>query len=385
MVKVLIVEDDTKKQKAIRTEIENWFSDDCSVDVCATFGKGTNNIYSNAYDLIVIDLMLPRRTGDEPVDISDEIIEHLEGSEKNKLTTVVAISKFGELVEARKSEFTKAAIFLLGFDDQDVWKSCLRVCMQRVAFSKAYDFVVVCALETERSAFEKVEREGFEYGSLFSREGLDCRELAIDGFEGVCVLQPRMGLVDAASITSKALSVFTPQIVCMSGICAGFESEAAIGTLLVSDICWDHQAGKWRGDKFEMRHYQEPVDQQSRTKVSQLIESDPRLLSLRKDLDRLPIPGANAAIIKPTVSGSAVIASREISKQIQGQHGKVGGLDMEVYGVHRAAALSSQPVKCFAAKTVVDLADENKSDDYQHEASILSARFVVEALAEILS
>lgn len=57
---------------------------------------------------------------------------------------------------------------------------------------------------------------------------------------------------------------------------------------------------------------------------------------------------------------------------------------MEVFGVHRAAALYQEPVICFAAKTVVDLADEAKGDDLQQAGAILSARFVIQAIEALL-
>ena len=170
----------------------------------------------------------------------------------------------------------------------------------------------------------------------------------------------------------------------MAGICGGFAEEAALGTLLVSDVTWEHQAGKWRGDAFEIRSYQEPLGRDTRTQISQLIHSDPKLIELASRSHQIAMP-SGGAILCPTVSGSAVIASAKYAEQIKQQHGKVAGVDMEVFGLYRAAALHGRRVAVFAAKTVVDHADEAKANDLQHAGSILSARFVIKAIEVLLN
>lgn len=381
---VLIVEDEANKRDQICAEVRAFFAEDVSFDQSGTFGEATQKIFTNKYDFIVIDLLLPRRPGDEPLDVSEEMIDHLLNSEANRLTTVVAISQFDDIVAQRRGDFAKAGIFLINYSKADEWKSCLRVCMQKVTFKTVYDFVVICALEIERTAFAAVNQEGFSYGELEAAQGLDIRELKIGDLRGVCVLQPRMGLVDASIITARALEAFNPKLVCMAGICGGFSSEVNLGALIVSDTCWEHQAGKWDGPAFEIRSWQEPLDNAYRIVLSQMIEGDQQLTTLASKRHEVQMP-TEGAYIRPTVSGSAVIASSEYASLIAKQHGKVSGVDMEVYGVYRAAALYKQPVICFAAKTVVDHADERKDAKLQQAGAVLSARFVVKAIAQLLA
>jgi adenosylhomocysteine nucleosidase len=382
-VSVLIIEDEAQKREQICAEVERFFGEDVTFEHSETFGEATQKIYGNKYDLIVIDLLLPRRDGDDPVDVSDEMIDHLVNSEANRLTTVVAISQFEQVVDQRRGEFAKAGIFLIDYTKADEWRSCLRVCMQKVTFKTVYDFVIICALEIERSAFAAVSAEGFSYGALETAQGLDIRELKIGSLRGVCVLQPRMGLVDASIVTARALEAFNPKLVCMAGICGGFSSEVNLGALLVSDTCWEHQAGKWEGPDFEIRSWQEPIDNTHRTILSQMIENDQKLTALVSKQHEIQMP-TEGAYIRPTVSGSAVIASTKYAEMIAKQHGKVSGVDMEVYGVYRAAALHKEPVICFAAKTVVDHADERKDAKLQQAGAILSARFVVKAIEQLV-
>ncbi len=383
-VNVLIVEDEIGKRDEIAAEISNFFGMGAYIDYSDTFGDATQKIITTKFDLIVIDLLLPRRKNDDPVDVSEEMIDHLSNSDCNRMTTVVAISRFGDVVSQRRGEFAKAGIFLINYSQADEWKSCLRVCMQRVEFRTVYDFVIVCALEIERSAFQGVTHTGFEYGELATLQGLDVREFLLGDLRGVCVLQPRMGLVDASIVTARALDAFDPKLICMAGICGGFSGEVNLGALLISDVTWEHQAGKWKGTQFEIRGYQESIGNDTRTVLSQIIERDQKLTQLSSKPHEIQVPSEGAYIL-PTVSGSAVIASTKYANTISKQHGKVAGVDMEVYGVHRAAALHGQPVICFAAKTVVDHGNEAKESKLQQAGSLLSARFVIKAIEQLLS
>jgi adenosylhomocysteine nucleosidase len=85
--------------------------------------------------------------------------------------------------------------------------------------------------------------------------------------------------------------------------------------------------------------------------------------------------------MEPLATGSAVIASTERMGEINLQHRKMAGLDMELYGVYKAADLSALDPVFFGAKTVVDVGDAHKGDTYHEYGSVLSARFVVEATA----
>lgn len=173
------------------------------------------------------------------------------------------------------------------------------------------------------------------------------------------------------------------RLICMSGICGGFREEAPLGTLLISDTTWEHQAGKWNADGFDIRSYHEPLHNDVRTVLNQMLLRDPDLASLKSRPHEVQVPSVGGKIA-PITSGSAVIASTGYAATIERQHGKVAGVDMEIYGLHRAAALHGE-VLCFAAKTVVDHADEAKGNALQQGGAILSARFVVKAIEQVLA
>ena len=192
-----------------------------------------------------------------------------------------------------------------------------------------------------------------------------------------------MGLVDASIVATRIVEALAPRVVCMSGICAGISDDAGIGTLIVSDVCWEHQAGKWKGDAFEQGGFQVGMGGELRNLISQLIERERRLGSLKEDLTEDRDLLHASVLLSPTVTGSAVIASADRTKQIGEQHRKLAGLDMEMYGMYRAAELSPTRPYCFGAKTVVDLASESKGDTYHAYGAWLSARFVISVLREM--
>lgn len=378
-----MIEDNDAKAQMIESEINEFFSSAKSVDRCITFAEVAKRVFENAYDFIVADLMIPRRAGEPAVDCSEELLEYLSTSEKNANAVSVGLSRFPDIVKARVEEFSSKLVFLLHLDEVGSWRQSLNLCMQRVAQNSIYDFVILCALEAEREAFRGVR--DVVYGELNNFRGLDCRSLLLGGFKGLCVVQPRMGLVDAAAVAAFALSECRPKVLAMSGICAGFTKEARLGTVIVSDPCWEHQAGKWKGDHFELAHYQEPLKNDVRTCIAHVIKRDPTLSGVRYDLRDLKAATDEAALLAPSVSGSAVIASGELASSIAEQHRKMAALDMEVFGVYRAAALYPSPVKFFAAKTVVDFADEKKGDNIHLDGALLSARFVAAGVLALLT
>ena len=74
MLKVLVIEDSDSKANAIIAEIEQFFRSSKKIDRCVTFSDVAKKIFENAYDFIVFDLMLPRRSGETEVDFSEELL-----------------------------------------------------------------------------------------------------------------------------------------------------------------------------------------------------------------------------------------------------------------------------------------------------------------------
>jgi adenosylhomocysteine nucleosidase len=384
-MKILLVEDEDAKFEAVSSFLCNSLADKKpEISRCAFFSEATKCIYEEHYDLILIDIFMPRRKGDEPTDISSEIVSHIQDSKFNSSTTTIAISMHREAIDNHNRDFHESGIILLYYSETDsAWKSALEICLQKVKIETTFDFVIMCALEEERNAFREADCILGELKTLF---GLDCLEVSIDNLKGLIIRPPKMGLVDASISSSRAIERFSPRLICMSGICAGFSGQASIGTLVISERAWEHQAGKWsEGNNFKLTNYQSNIDDVVRIRLDQF--SKP----LEK-FDEMKLRGFignkllhEPIILAPTVSGSAVIASAEKIAEIAGQHRKLVALDMEIYGLYRAVELSTKKPIFFAAKTVVDLADDSKGDDFHLYGSVLSARFVVDAIRMLMA
>ncbi|WP_057462199.1 hypothetical protein [Pseudovibrio sp. POLY-S9] len=375
-MKVLILEDNNNKYDKIQKVILDV---DDKIDIVRTsvLGDAVRLIYEQEFALLVLDLMVPRFAGDAPINVSDELIFHVSGS-KNKRTNVVAISGFRDIVEQRRAEYNEAGIVLLHYkEDDEQCLGALDLMIQRLKFDEQYRFLIVCALEKERSSFRKTDAEvDVRKKNL---DGLDCQPVKIGSERGLILLLPRMGMIDASIITTRAIDRFKPEIVVMSGICAGMQGRSKPGNLLAADITWDYQTGKVYDGATALEPYQVPIDNNLRTTISNAIEDKRLLRKLAEDIaDDLPV--SISGEIGPVVSGSAVIASEEKMKAISETHRKMVGLDMELYGVYRACALASEVPKFFGVKVVVDQGDKSKSDDFQTFGSIFSARFVTHLL-----
>jgi nucleoside phosphorylase len=382
-MKILILEDEDEKFEIIKAEISSAYAS-ASLDLvrAKTLALANKYIYEQRFDLIIIDLMMPLRDNGPKQDISEEIISIIELSDQNRGSNFIALSGFEELVLEQRERFVDVGIVLVHYDGEDAkWKKHIATALARVKEQTVFDFVIVCALEKERSGYKNAS---CALGDLRNIRGLDCMPITIGGLQGVCIKLPRMGLVEASIVTTRAIERFNPKLVCMSGICAGSSNGAPIGTLVIADLCWEYQAGKWAGDKFKIEHYDIGIDAAVKTALSQMIASDDTGKKYKNELLEDAIV-FEKIVPAPMATGSAVIASAERMAQIEEQHRKMAALDMEMYGVYKAADLSARRPLFFGVKTVVDLADSAKGDVYHEYGSVLSARFVVDAIERLLT
>ncbi|WAJ27849.1 phosphorylase family protein [Antarcticirhabdus aurantiaca] len=382
MVAILLVEDSAVKRERIREFIDQSFPRGATIDERTNFASARKAIFERRYDLIIVDILLPRRDDEgEPQDVSADLLEVLLDSAYNKSTSAVAVTQYKSLAENDQKAFAAAGIVVVHYEiDRDNWKIALNVIFQRLKVGYQFDFLVFCALEKEREAFRASQ---CRIGELEQIEGFDCLHISINDYNGLCIKLPRMGIVDSAAVAASAIARFSPEVVAVSGICAGFKDETSVGSLLIADTCWEHQSGKWKGDEFKMEHYQSNLGNRIRTMLSQFVEQGGSFLDEKRNLISEDNVINQPVKLVPFVTGSAVIASSEKIEEIKRQHRKLAGLDMEMYGVYRACEISSPAPEFFGAKTVVDLADEAKGDKYHVYGSVLSARFVVRALARV--
>jgi len=182
---------------------------------------------------------------------------------------------------------------------------------------------------------------------------------------------------------AKAIELFQPKIVCMSGICAGVIGEADLLDLIVGSVCWEYQTGKFKDNKFLQEPYQANLEHHLGLELKQFVESTEISDTIKNGLYDTELKKSKI-IFAPISSGSAVIADLAKMVEIGMQHRKMAGVEMEMYSLYEAADQSLCKPIFFGAKSVVDFGDAEKGDMLHLTASILSARFIVKFLQKKL-
>lgn len=380
-MRIVVFEDDHDKYKIISDVLQAKGIRDNSIVRMETVAEYAR-LGNKDFDLCIIDLRMPSLSGGHSGRAGSEILQMLDYSGKKKIP-VIAITAFEEEADQYRSSFSARGCLIFNVDDKELWSQALEIFIAQALDRNRYDFIIFAALPEERQpygAFPELEV------SSVTRQGIDLWDCEFKKWIGTIVLLPRMGLVNASATVAKVLANYTPRVVAMSGICGGIKDRGALGQLLVTDVCWEYQSGKWLGDVQKAEPYQVSIAHSTRIVMSKMLE-DPKLLAGLE----AGFSGSNrpSKMVDPAMaiftSGSAVIASQRRLKAVEQQHRKVAGIDMELYGFHRAVELSGHLLHSFSAKVVVDKADESKGDELHDYGCYVSAKFVLQGIEKVLS
>lgn len=390
-MKVLILEDNNEKAVAIEEAIKSVQPaiDTHRVDYFIDFFKC---VIKDHYDLIVVDLLVPRYDKEnEPENITSDIIETVRDVDcVNFRTPVIAITQFLAAAEDNFEELNHKDIYVVTYNAlDDRWKQTLQGRVRACIECQSYDFIIICALPKETSGFSQA---GFPVGSFTSLHGMECRDLKLGTLSGLIITLPRMGLVNCAITTSRAIDIFKPKLVAMSGICAGVKGEVKIYDVVIPDSCQQHDFGKWGVDDFQSESYTVQISNETKLIVKQLADDqqfNKRITdSIKPKRSQIPECDDHFCFRMFTAhssSGSAVIADEKIVALIREQHRKTKTFEMESYAVYEAARLSPLSPIFFSVKAVVDNGDEHKGDEYHEVACILAASVASELIIRSLN
>jgi adenosylhomocysteine nucleosidase len=394
-LKILLVDDDENKARVIVEGISDVLGGgpQRSVAIATTLANGVRLLSLVAFDLVILDLMLPYIEGGESDSRAGlELLRELRKRDgPNKNTTVIAISAFPDEIALSRAGFDELGVLIIQFDDEGLWNRALLSVLQgikgRTASQTNLDFLVICALEEERNGFAHTAVEKI---SEVIVSGLNVHYVRLPGrselFGGIIRLS-QMGLVAATFETTSALSAFRTRVLCMSGICAGFASETHLGQLVIASPAWEYQAGKWSANGFEIAPIQIPLRPATRSIIDQAIARDDFVRDLENGVDSSLVRPSRRArgLLAPFATGSAVIADSRRLEHIKMQHRKVAALDMETFGLYFAAHESTTSMEhFFSVKCVVDLADGDKGDNLHQYGCIISARATEQFLRALL-
>lgn len=168
----------------------------------------------------------------------------------------------------------------------------------------------------------------------------------------------------------------------LPGIAAGIRGRVKIGDVIVGDPCWDWGSGKWKtidggGSELAVAPHQLPLHSALKFKFERMAGDRGFVDRIRNDWPAQKPSEAADIVIGPVASGAAVLRDARQLDNVEKQHRKVCGVDMEAYGVYGACmdARLPQP-RAVAIKSVCDFADSSKNDDYQSYAAYMSAQIL---------
>jgi nucleoside phosphorylase len=386
VMRILVLEDEDRKFDEISAQISAEVPD-ASIQRERNWYAYSMAVANFKFDLILLDLFVPRSPKDSMVeDHTDLLVTTTRdyGSKSFRTPAIVLtrhITDIGDFVQ----NLNLVDITVIPFNDHGEWREALRRKLLSAQPEKKFDVVIVCALEKEAAAFQGLVDK---WGTVRGISGLLCRDVQIGPYKAVIVQPQRMGLVASAISSAFALDRFEPRLICMSGICGGVAGEADMYDLLVTQICHQHDAGKWSATGFKADHFDVQLDVDVNNKLIEVASDEALVVSLLDGLNpaKSEVPEGKERItctIKtgaPTSSGSAVIAEEGKTASLTAGQRKLAGFDMEVYSVYEAARQARRRTAFFAAKAVVDDGGKNKGDAFHRIACLLSAKYVVAAI-----
>lgn len=173
-----------------------------------------------------------------------------------------------------------------------------------------------------------------------------------------------MGSVGAALKTADAMRRSKPSHVVLVGICGGIPGRSNLLDVVIPQSVIYYEPGKTTPDGVKSGHASHQCDTDARNRIS----------VLAKNLDGLSILADGELM----ACGEKVIADGSGRDALVDIHRKLAAIDMESYGVIRAAETRKTPATVI--KSVCDLADADKSDDLHNRAREAAARVFVEAV-----
>lgn len=247
------------------------------------------------------------------------------------------------------------------------------------------DVAVVCAVMTELTAVKKAAQSTWAAVPVTDDDRYSYESTVIRSSDGqsihvIAAVATKMGLTPAAVLTTKMILRFRPRLVAMAGVAAGVAKEDRdFGDILVPDVTFDYESGKVTREKDAIRFDRDPapLDVDSNL-ISRIVTfgTDEALFAIANAYGGQAPAKKLKLHVGPIGSGAMVVNDRSRIDDIMEFSRKLGGVEMELYAVHRACKDASQPNPLFlGAKSIMDFA-ENKNDTYKHYAAYTSAEFL---------
>lgn len=237
--------------------------------------------------------------------------------------------------------------------------------------------VIICAVDDEWTNAEEVfninhksrkkDKQGL-YGFRYTHN--DC-----DDYDIYIVRIQRAGLVPAAAITASAILAFNPQLVAMTGICAGRSDKTQLGDIVVATQTFDYEAGKIEDKVRRDRPKPEAISEDLRIALEEINSEFGNLIDeIPSDKTQNTTDLRIKIHLGEMASGSSVVCNKKEIEKLTQKHDDIRGVDMEAYGV--AYAAMRLHTTWIVIKGIQDFGDGEKSENeksYRQCAAYASA------------
>lgn len=297
--------------------------------------------------------------------------------------------------------------------DKGIFESEIKKFEQR---EYTFNLAIICALDKE---FEKVKElvdekdwirvreDNKTYYTTFFKNNINGKILKVVGKS----MHDDAGKTNAVIESQSLIRIFQPNYIAMTGIAGGFkENGICLGDVVIVRHTWDWEEGKYKeGSVFAQRPNPFVVDKRIKNIImEEFLEGDAGKKVLHEIIDKYdkkeeilelienemeadlqagvknPHRGKMAYTFGPVATGSAVVADGLVTQGIKNQNDRVGGLDMEIYGIYKSAYESTIGTKAIAVKGIVDYGNGGKGDSFHDFASYASARTLYKLFMEYI-
>lgn len=406
--------DDTPGKTAkIRSVLrERCMVDEEGIDEACSINSGRRMLKANAYDLLILDLVMPVNDGEElgAEGNSENFIDELSRVGRlHKPVYIIALTQYQEKMELHRQEYEKKLWKLIHYDlRQTDWEEVLQEAVDTIVATKEqlvrsladerrYDVGVLCALPEEfeqlKLAFgtdwSPVQTDGLPYTlyatHLRTEYGHTAKVIAC------CNHQP--GMQTAAITASFLLSRYDLGTLFMTGICAGFKKkDVHYGDLFIADSEYDYGSGKLvrNGDNEQEvmpEPRQIPCSYEALGKIYSFIAEDMVASRLFAELKRMDLLADDMSVpnihVGPGACGSYVVGDEAFMQRlVKDDNRNLQGLDMEGYGLYLAGHMLKK--NCVLVKGIADFGSSEKDDSHHKVCSYASAWFVMRYIKKML-
>lgn len=427
-MRILIVDDNQQKRLDVKRCLhEANLGAELTIGEAVDYEEALTALKEEFYDLVILDVMLPGAGGGPSKDTSRALIRMvMAGADLIPPTNIIALTAFPEVEEKERAFYDEHIFAIETYDEtSDGWRNKLISKIKYLRRSKRAgaefyrnsfntDILVIAA--RYENEFVPIKDELFhklvsENHAVWRRKPLAIG--LVEGPQGLklrttMVCASEMGMATTAAVAAEAIGVFRPRLVVMLGMCCGFATDGAsvdqkfLNALVVREVsCWE--VGKYvetmkDTPEFLSRAKSRQVNEAIRDEVDSIVERQRDtirpgisqllargdMVEITRDLPSERWSGTPEVRFGPIVSGSSVIASEEVIKEIIQRHPSALGLDMEVYGLYTAVeqCVGLKP-SVLAIKGVADFGDASKADKAQLAASKVATVVFKSILAEL--